>query len=113
MPAISDPEAEPAIKQHHLPTTTVVETKPESSEDIHYEFQTIKDGLMSPFLYLTCFLALLYTAYGTMMVSQYKNYGEYCGYNDSYLTILGTIGSVLNGVGRIYWGSIFEKFTFR
>ncbi len=33
--------------------------------------------------------------------------------DDSYLTIVGSIGAILNGTGRLFWGSILDKFPFK
>lgn len=68
--------------------------------------------MQTSFIYISTLLAFLFTAYGTMIVSQYKNYGEYQGYSDTFLSTVGTVGSIMNGSSRIFWGAIFEKFTF-
>lgn len=53
----------------------------------------------------------MFTVYGTMTVSNYKLYGEYNNYDDSFLSTVGTVGSIFNGISRIFWGSLMEKFT--
>jgi OFA family oxalate/formate antiporter-like MFS transporter len=43
----------------------------------------------------------------------YKEYGMLEISDDSFLTIVGSCGSVLNGLGRLFWGILFDKFSFR
>lgn len=33
--------------------------------------------------------------------------------NDSFLTVIGSCGAVFNGVGRFFWGFLFDKLPFR
>lgn len=99
----------------HLNSVTAAIVKPEvkKGEDIHYEFQSVKDALQTPFIYLSLLLAFFFTAFGTMCVSQYKNYGDDLGFTDSFLSSVGTVGSIMNGAARIAWGALLEKFSIR
>lgn len=33
--------------------------------------------------------------------------------NDSFLTVIGSCGAIFNGLGRFFWGFMFDKFSFR
>jgi len=52
--------------------------------------------------------------FGMFIAFNYKEYGmtKMSG-NDSFLTVIGSIGAVFNGVGRFFWGLMFDKFSFR
>lgn len=73
----------------------------------------MKDGLKTRFIYISAFLQLIYIVFGSMIVSNYKLYGEYLNYGDSFLSGAGTAGSVFNGISRMFWGSIMEKFKVK
>ena len=48
------------------------------------------------------------------MASVYKIMGMQIGdYDDKFLTIVASIGSIANGGGRIFWGYMSDKFGFR
>lgn len=51
--------------------------------------------------------------YGTMIASNYKLYGEKMGYDDNFLSSIGTVGSIFNGISRIFWGGLMEKLSMR
>ncbi|EAS03513.1 MFS transporter (macronuclear) [Tetrahymena thermophila SB210] len=87
--------------------------KKNQNEEVYHEFQTMKEGLMTKFIYITVALALMYTIFGILIISNYKVYGEYQNYTDNFLSTVGTVGSVFNGLGRFFWGSLMEKLTIR
>lgn len=51
--------------------------------------------------------------FGLFVAFNYKEYGLYYINDDHYLSILGSIGSVGNGVFRMIWGVMMDKFTFK
>jgi len=51
--------------------------------------------------------------YGLFVAFNYKEYGLYYISDDHYLSILGSIGSVGNGVFRMFWGIMMDILTFR
>lgn len=61
------------------------------------------------YIYISIALALMFTVYGSMIVSNYKLYGEYNSYDDNFLSTVGTVGSIFNGLSRLFWGGIMEK----
>lgn len=43
----------------------------------------------------------------------YKEYGMLGIDDDSFLTVIGSSGAIFNGLGRFFWGFMFDKFSFR
>jgi MFS family permease len=33
--------------------------------------------------------------------------------DDSFLTVIGSCGAIFNGLGRFFWGFMFDKYSFR
>jgi hypothetical protein len=50
---------------------------------------------------------------GDYTLYSYKNVGNEFKYSDLFLTVMGSICAVLNGVGRIFWGFLYQKLRFR
>jgi MFS family permease len=61
-------------------------------------------------------LALILSAtvpFGLFVAFNYKEYGLYYINDDHYLSILGSIGSVGNGVFRMFWGIVLDVLPFK
>jgi MFS family permease len=43
----------------------------------------------------------------------YKEYGSIRITNDSFLTTVGSCGAVFNGVGRLFFGMLFDRYSFK
>ena len=43
----------------------------------------------------------------------YKEYGSIRITDDSFLTVVGSCGAVFNGFGRLVFGMLFDRFSFR
>lgn len=43
----------------------------------------------------------------------YKEYGSTKIHNDSFLTTVGSCGAIFNGFGRLIFGMLFDKYSFR
>lgn len=43
----------------------------------------------------------------------WKVYGQSCSYDDRFLAVTGSLSSVANGLGRIFWGTIADKFSYK
>ena len=46
------------------------------------------------------------------MAFYYKEYGLTEITDDRYFAILGSIGSVMNGLSRLFWGAMMDKVIF-
>lgn len=53
------------------------------------------------------------SSFGSMIVSNYKTYGQTLDFEDSFLSTVGTLGSVMNGVSRLFWGSLLERLGIK
>ena len=51
--------------------------------------------------------------FGLFVAFNYKEYGLYFINDDRYLSILGSIGSVGNGVFRMFWGVVMDLMPFK
>lgn len=50
---------------------------------------------------------------GMFAVASFKTIGLEYGYDDSFLTIVGSVGSIMNGSNRPFWGYLFDKKSYR
>jgi hypothetical protein len=51
--------------------------------------------------------------FGIFIAFNYKEYGFIKIADDSFLTVVGSTGAIFNGIGRLFWGLMFDKFSFR
>ena len=51
--------------------------------------------------------------FGMFIAFNYKEYGLIKLGNDSFLTVIGSCGAVFNGLGRFFWGFMFDRFSFK
>ncbi|XP_048247846.1 L-lactate transporter-like [Haliotis rufescens] len=59
-------------------------------------------------------LIFLFGGEGIVFVSsQYKNYGQTFIDDDHFLAIVGSVSSVFNAGGSIFWGYIMDRFSFK
>ncbi|XP_059159579.1 uncharacterized MFS-type transporter YhjX-like [Physella acuta] len=63
--------------------------------------------------YLLWFMFLFNGQGVTFISSLYKAYGQTFISDDSFLALVGAFAAVFNASGRIMWGMIADKFTFR
>lgn len=50
--------------------------------------------------------------YGGFVAFYYKEYGLTQISSDVFFTVLGSVGSVMNGVARLFWGTMMDKVLF-
>ena len=55
----------------------------------------------------------LSSGFGLMISVQFKDYGLKQINDDQFLTMVGSIGAVCNGGGRMIWGVLYDKFSFK
>lgn len=88
-----------------------------SHEDPHKQKEifptTAKMGFSSCVLYQVVFFTFVAAGYGGMLVPNIKNYGRLFITNDSVLTTIGALGAFGNGLFRIGWGTLMDKFPYR
>ena len=55
----------------------------------------------------------LLSGMGMLFASNVKAYGNIKIRNDKFLTIVASCCSIANGLSRIIWGQLFDKYPFR
>jgi hypothetical protein len=58
-------------------------------------------------------LALMQIFYGYYIMNSYKTYAAATIKDDAFLTIVGSVGALANGLLRIFWSSLLDYFPFR
>lgn len=51
--------------------------------------------------------------FGMFIAFNYKEYGSIKIEDDSFLTAVGSCGAIFNGLGRLVFGMLFDKFSFK
>lgn len=74
---------------------------------------TVFEALKSPDFYLLWFSMLFGVVTVTLQSSTFKAYGKWYIPDDQYLTAIATTSSAFNFLGRITWGIISDKFSFK
>lgn len=52
-------------------------------------------------------------SFGTMIIGNYKPYGERFIKDDSFLTLVGTVSGLANGLSGLFWGPLASKIHFK
>lgn len=73
---------------------------------------TLKDGLMSSLFRKLLVLMMLSSSGCFFLVANFKNLGIISIHDDGFLNIIGSVGAISNGGGRILWGCLFDKYKF-
>lgn len=89
-------------------------------------FKSLKTVIINPDLNLTVwetfrtrqlyqiFFATMFSGTaGMFAIASFKTIGLEYGYDDSFLTIVGSLGSIMNGTNRPFWGYLFDKRSYR
>jgi hypothetical protein len=58
-------------------------------------------------------LAILQIFYGYYIMNSFKTFGAAYIKDDKFLTLIGSIGALVNGLMRIFWASLLDYFPFR
>jgi MFS family permease len=74
-------------------------------------------GLKRCLLYVTMIMTMSLSGFGMLMASNYKYYAfdrnQDALKSDSYLTMVGSIGSIFNSASRLFWGVLMDTFEFK
>ncbi|KAM3186732.1 hypothetical protein ACTXT7_003754 [Hymenolepis weldensis] len=74
---------------------------------------SVFEALKSPDFYLLWFSMLSGVVTVTLQSSTYKSYGKWYISDDQYLSAIATTSSAFNFLGRIIWGIISDRFSFK
>eukprot|EP01017_Pseudomicrothorax_dubius_P040874 TRINITY_DN6479_c0_g1_i3.p1 TRINITY_DN6479_c0_g1~~TRINITY_DN6479_c0_g1_i3.p1 ORF type:complete len:340 (+),score=71.36 TRINITY_DN6479_c0_g1_i3:383-1402(+) len=78
----------------------------------------IKREEFIPFYKTIVFWLLFIMGFGGSLVpyfsvNSYKTYGLIIINDDNFMSLVGSIGGLTNGIGRLFWGFVSDKLTFR
>lgn len=93
---------EPLLEKKHMTLREVVKVCLESTLSFTLE------KIIWLVVTLTCSIP-----FGMFIAFNYKEYGLLQLSNDSFLTVIGSCGSIFNGLGRFFWGFMLDRFSFR
>jgi hypothetical protein len=74
---------------------------------------TFVEALKTRNFYLIFFTTMFAGTAGMFSIASFKVIGLEYGYNDTFLTVVGSLGSVMNGTNRPFWGWLFDKKSYR
>ena len=74
---------------------------------------TFVEALKTRNFYLIFFTTMFAGTAGMFSIASFKVIGLEYGYNDTFLTVVGSLGSVMNGTNRPLWGWLFDKKSYR
>jgi hypothetical protein len=77
------------------------------------DFPTFKESFWKSKTFQIWLMILLGSCFPIFISGVFKSYGERYIDNDSYITTVGAIGSLLNGLTRNIWPNMQEKFGFK
>ncbi len=72
-----------------------------------------KQTLKSRYFYFLWLLMFCNIIPITLLTSAYKIFGQKYINNDVFLSIIATLSSLFNCLGRIFWGFLVDKFSFK
>ncbi|VDL58212.1 unnamed protein product [Hymenolepis diminuta] len=74
---------------------------------------TVLEALKCPDFYFIWFAMLFGVVTVTLQSSTFKSYGKWYISDDQYLSAIATTSSAFNFIGRITWGIISDRFSFK
>ncbi|KAH9498550.1 hypothetical protein Btru_007039 [Bulinus truncatus] len=92
-----------------------IEEKSVPADDVDEEEVNLSPSQMlrNKYFYFIWFI-FLFNGQGSVFISTlYKAYGQTFISDDSFLALVGAFAAVFNALGRIMWGSIADRFSFR
>ena len=77
------------------------------------ETLTLKSSLSSVQFHQIFFGTLLSGMAGLYAIASFKTIGLDIGYGDSFLTVVGSLGTLCNSVSRLLWGFLIDKTSYK
>lgn len=77
------------------------------------ECDSLKDALTQPLFYIFVVFISFSSCFGMFIAFNYKEYGLNFIKDDHYLTLVGSMGGIANGVSRIFWGTLLDYVSFK
>ena len=93
------------LEENLFPQQTTIEEESENEATIG-SIITSKDFML---LYAISFFQLFY---GYYLLNVFKTLGAKTISNDQFLTLIGSVSSLFNGISKIFWSSLLDYFSF-
>lgn len=77
------------------------------------ECQSLKDAFIQPLFYVYVLFIALSASFGMFVAFNYKEYGLNNIKDDQFLTLVGSMGGIANGLSRIFWGTLLDCVPFK
>ena len=77
------------------------------------EYRSVWEVLKSRKIYQIFLMNFLSSGLGLLVASNFKTYGTGKINDDQFLTLVGSIGAAFNGGGRVLWGLMYDKLSFK
>lgn len=71
------------------------------------------EGTKHPIFWFLVLLVLVSCTLGMLFSNYYKTYGGELGFDDSMLTIIGSVAGVMNGCSRFFWATLTDKTSYK
>jgi len=98
-------------------TTEQVQHVEVNSLGVKYEFPdeglTIKEAIFKKEFYFATLMLALFKIAPSLIISFYKTYGLTFIHDDQYLAIIGSVSSIFNACGRLFWGFVIDRVPFK
>ena len=66
-----------------------------------------------PIFYIILLMYLNSGHGATFVITYYKDFGQTFINNDDFLSIVGSLSSLFNAAGRLFWGRLIDKISFK
>ncbi len=100
-----------------LNTKSIVVTTNKNSLGVCYSDPnaglSIKEIFKLKSFYIITLMLLNFGHASGLVLSYYKTFGQTFIKNDSYLSIVGSVSSFFNAIGRLLWGYLVDKLPFK
>jgi len=73
---------------------------------------SLLEALKSPLFLLLLAMFTLSSCAGFFLAANYKNLGILTIHDDNFLNIVGSVGAISNGAGRVLWGVVMDRYKF-
>ncbi|XP_077981870.1 apicoplast pyruvate carrier 1-like isoform X2 [Glandiceps talaboti] len=112
---VNPPTNEVCSIQGESPETQLLESNNEENKDDRWSGQNLKPAeIIRTRAFWTLYCILFVNVQTQSLVpALYKDFGEGFIDDDHFLALVGSFASVGNSVGRIFWGHIADRFSFR
>lgn len=74
---------------------------------------TFKESVLSLRALHIWLMMVLSSGFPLYLASSFKSYGLIDIPDDTFMTIVGSVGAALNGVSRVFWATLFDYFGFK